>query len=87
MDRAITFYSEALSFTKISDVEVYGEEYEQLLGLFGIRLRLVRMQLGNEVIELIQHLTPQGRPVPIDSCSNDLWFQHIVIVVRDMEQA
>lgn len=87
LERAIAFYSEALSFKKISDVEVYGEEYEKLLGLFGVRLRLVRMQLGDEVIELIQHLTPQGQPVPIDSRSNDLWFQHIAIVVSDMEQA
>lgn len=87
MDRAISFYSEALSFTKISDIEVYGEEYEKLLGLFGVRLRLVRMQLGEEEIELIQHLTPQGKPVPIDSRSNDLWFQHIAIVVSDMDQA
>lgn len=87
MEQAIAFYSEALSFTKISDVEVYGEEYEQLLGLFGVRLRLVRMQLGDEVIELIQHLTPQGKAVPIDTRSNDLWFQHIAIVVQDMEQA
>lgn len=30
MERSIAFYSEALSFTKISDLEVYGEEYEQL---------------------------------------------------------
>ncbi|MDJ0597000.1 MAG: VOC family protein [Pleurocapsa sp. MO_226.B13] len=87
MDRAIAFYSEALSFKKIADIEVYGEEYEQLLGLFGVRLRLVRMQLGNETIELIQHLTPQGKPVPIDSRSNDLWFQHIAIVVSNMDRA
>ena len=87
MERAIAFDSEALSFKKIADIEVYGEEYEKLLGLFEVRLRLVRMQLGNEVIELIEHITPQGKPVPIDSRSNDLWFQHIAIVVRDMEQA
>ena len=87
LDRAIAFYTKALSFTKISDVEVYGEEYEKLLGLFGIRLRLVRMQLGTETIELIQHLTPQGKPIPIDSRSNDLWFQHIAIVVKDMDRA
>ncbi len=87
MEQAIAFYTDALSFIKISDVEVYGEEYEQLLGLFGVRLRLVRMQLGDEVIELIQHLTPQGRPIPLDSRSNDLWFQHIAIVVSDMERA
>lgn len=87
MNRAIAFYQDALSFQKISDVEVYGKEYEQLLGLFGVRLRLVRMQLGDEVIELIQHLTPQGRKIPIDSRSNDLWFQHIAIVVSDMDRA
>ena len=87
MDKAIAFYTDALAFTKISDVEVYGEEYEQLLGVFGVRLRLVRMQLGTETIELIQHVTPQGKPVPIDSRSNDLWFQHIAIVVSDMDQA
>lgn len=87
MDRAIAFYTDALSFSKISDIEVHGEEYEQLLGLFGVRLRLVQMQLGDERIELIQHLTPQGKAIPIDSRSNDLWFQHIAIVVADMEQA
>lgn len=87
MERSIAFYSEALSFKKISDVEVYGSEYEKLLGLFGVRLRLVRMQLGDEVIELIQHITPQGKPIPIDSRSNDLWFQHIAIVVSDMDRA
>ena len=87
MDRAIAFYTDALSFTKISDIEVHGEEYEKLLGLFGVRLRLVQMQLGQEKIELIQHLTPQGKAMPIDSRSNDLWFQHIAIVVADMEQA
>ena len=87
MEQAIAFYTDALSFTKISDVEVYGEEYEKLLDVFGVRLRIVRMQLGDEQIELIQHITPQGEPVPIDSRSNDLWFQHIAIVVSDMEQA
>lgn len=87
MDEAIAFYRNALSFTKISDVEVYGEEYENLLDVFGVRLRLVRMQLGEETIELVQHITPQGNPVPIDSRSNDLWFQHIAIVVSDMDTA
>jgi hypothetical protein len=48
MDRAVDFYSQVLSFKKISDVEVLGSEYEQLQGLFGVRMRVVRMQLGGE---------------------------------------
>ncbi len=87
MDQAIEFYSTALSFKKMSDVEVLGTEYEQLQGLFGVRLRVVRMQLGEEVIELTEYLTPKGRPIPIESRSHDRWFQHIAIVVSDMDRA
>jgi len=86
VDRAMEFYS-ALSFRKISEVEVVGPEYEHLEGVFGARMRIVRMQLGSEFIDLIQYLAPPGRPVPPDSHSNDRWFQHIAIVVRDMDAA
>ena len=85
MDRAIEFYS-ALTFQKVSDVEVLGEEFEHLEGVFGARMRMVRMQLGNEYLDLTQYLAPPGRPIPADSRSNDLWFQHAAIVVRDMDQ-
>src|SRR5260370_28534956 len=50
-------------------------------------MRIVRMQLGEEVLELTEFLTPRGRPVPADSRSNDRWFQHIAIITRDMDGA
>jgi catechol 2,3-dioxygenase-like lactoylglutathione lyase family enzyme len=86
MDRAVEFYS-ALTFQKVSDVEVLGDEFEHLESVFGARMRIVRMQLGNEYLDLTQYLAPPGRPIPADSRSNDLWFQHAAIVVRDMDQA
>ncbi len=86
MDRSVEFYS-ALTFQKVSDIEVLGEQYEHLEGVFGARMRIVRMQLGNEYVDLTQYLAPPGRLIPADSRSNDLWFQHIAIVVRDMDQA
>src|SRR5947208_6224000 len=86
MDRAVEFYS-ALTFQKISDVEVLGEEFEHLEGVFGARMRIVRMQVGNEYLDLTEYSAPPGRPILADSRSNDLWFQHIAIVVRDMDQA
>src|SRR5438128_10525326 len=87
MDRAVDFYSKVLTFEKVSDTEVAGENYEHLEGVFGLRMRVVRMRLGDEFIELTEYLAPRGRPIPVDSRSNDLWFQHIAIVVRDMDQA
>jgi catechol 2,3-dioxygenase-like lactoylglutathione lyase family enzyme len=87
MDRSVKFYSEVLGFKKISDVEVFGDEFEQLQGIFGLRMRIVRMQLGDEMIELTDYLTSGGRSIPEDAKSNDLFFQHIAIVVSDMDKA
>src|SRR6266481_2277837 len=87
MDRAVDFYSKVLTFEKVSDTEVAGENYEHLEGVFGLRMRVVRMRLGDEFIELTEYLAPKGRPIPVDSRSNDRWFQHIAIIVSDMDRA
>jgi len=87
MDASIDFYSRVLSFEKVSDVEVTGEDYERFQGVFGLRMRVVRMRLGDELIELTEYLAPKGRPVPVDSRSNDRWFQHIAIITSDMDKA
>jgi catechol 2,3-dioxygenase-like lactoylglutathione lyase family enzyme len=87
MDRSVDFFSKVLSFEKISDVEVAGEDYEHLQGLFGLRMRIVRMRLGEEFITLTEYLAPRGRPIPVDSRSNDRWFQHIAIITSDMDKA
>jgi catechol 2,3-dioxygenase-like lactoylglutathione lyase family enzyme len=87
MDRSVDFYSGVLTFKKESDTEVSGDAYEHLYGLFGLRLRIVRMRLGEESIDLMQFLAPTGRPAPVDSRSNDRWFQHVAIIVSDMNRA
>src|SRR5215831_4666045 len=58
MDRSVGFYGSVLGFEKVSDVEVWGSEYERLQGVFGLRMRVVRMRLGHESIELTEYLTP-----------------------------
>lgn len=87
MNVSVRFYNEVLGFTKISDEEFSGAEYEQLEGLFGLHIRVVRMQLGDEQIELTDYLTSGGRSIPEDQKANDLFFQHIAIVVSDMGKA
>lgn len=86
-DRSVQFYTDVLSFRKVADREVAGDSYEHLFGVFGLRLRLVRMQLGDESIELMQFLAPRGRPLPEDTHANDRWFQHVAVIVSDMDRA
>jgi catechol 2,3-dioxygenase-like lactoylglutathione lyase family enzyme len=45
------------------------------------------MRLGDEFIELTEYLAPKGRPIPPDWRSHDRWFQHIAIIVSDMDRA
>lgn len=44
------------------------------------------LRLGREEVELREY-QPPGRPIAEDSSSNDLWFQHLAIVVSDLDRA
>jgi catechol 2,3-dioxygenase-like lactoylglutathione lyase family enzyme len=87
LDRSVEFYSTVLQFQKVSETEVDGDSYEHLTGVFGLRARIARMRLGGESIELTEFLAPRGRPAPVDARSNDRWFQHVAIIVSDMDRA
>ena len=87
LDQAVDFYTNVLSFERVEETEVAGDAYEHLTGVFGLRMRVARLRLGDEAIELAQYLAPEGRPYPADTRSNDRWFQHIAIIVADMDRA
>ena len=87
LDRALDFYTKVLTFERVSESETAGDAVEHLTGVFGARCRTARLRLGQESIELTQYLAPEGRPIPVDSRSNDRWFQHIAIVVSNIDRA
>jgi catechol 2,3-dioxygenase-like lactoylglutathione lyase family enzyme len=58
-----------------------------LHGVFGARVRVVHLRLGAERLQLAEYLAPRGRPAPPDGRSNDRWFQHVAIIVSDMDRA
>jgi catechol 2,3-dioxygenase-like lactoylglutathione lyase family enzyme len=86
-DRMAVFLRDVLEFEPVADVEVAGDAVERLTGVFGARLRVVTMRLGDETLELREFLAPRGRAFPEDSRGNDRWFQHVAIVVSDMARA
>ena len=86
LDRSVEFYTKVLTFEKVSEREVDGDAWEHLEGVFGLRMRTARLKLGTEFIELTEFLVPKGRPAPVDARSNDRWFQHVAIIVSDMDK-
>jgi len=87
MYTSVKFYTEVLGFKKINDNEFTGTNYEDLENIFGLNIHVVQLQLGDEQIELTDYLTSGGRSIPEDAKANDLSFQHIAIVVSDMDKA
>lgn len=88
MERSVAFYSDVLEFEKVADFRVGGAMYERLQGVFGSNARIVHMRLGDQIVELTQYIAPpDGRPIPVPSHSNDLWFEHLAIIVADMDKA
>ncbi|WP_392535561.1 VOC family protein [Nostoc sp. C117] len=86
-NRSVDFYTQALAFELVSDITVEGQDYSDLEGVTKAKIRIITLRLGDELIELMEYLNIQGKPIPSDSQSNDRWFQHLAIVVSDMDRA
>lgn len=87
LDRSVAFFRGVLGFEKTGEIEVAGPDVESRSGVFGARVRIATLRLGEETIELSDYLAPRGRPYPYGTRANDHWFQHIAIVVSDMDAA
>jgi catechol 2,3-dioxygenase-like lactoylglutathione lyase family enzyme len=89
MERSLAFYTGTLQFRVVADTEVAGASWESATGIFGVRLRRVTLELGRERLELTEFLAASrpGLPAPVDSRSNDRWFQHVAIITSDMDSA
>lgn len=87
IDRSQYFYINALGFEFVSDNTLEGQDYSDLEGVPNAKIRIVTLRLGDELIELMQYLNVKGKPIPKDSQSNDLWFQHLAIAVIDLDRA
>ncbi len=85
--KRILLLERVLGFEPVSDVEVAGPAYEHLQGVLGLRMRVVRLRRGDESLELTEYPVPKGRPVPPGSRSHDRWFQHVALIVSDMDRA
>lgn len=87
MARAVHFYEEVLGFEKIAETEIAGDAYDALSGVAASGARIAHLRLGEQIVEMTEYLSHRGRPIPVPWRGNDLWFQHVAIVVSDMEKA
>lgn len=82
---AESFYRAALGFTTVARGPVDSRTLAAI-GAAHETASEVRLRLGDEEIALVQFTRP-GRAYPAGGESDDLWFQHLAIVVHDMPAA
>jgi catechol 2,3-dioxygenase-like lactoylglutathione lyase family enzyme len=78
LEQSIEFYTQAFGFTVLAQEPLTFESFPVLSAT---------LRLGDEHLKLMQFLDCESRPIPKDSQSSDLWFQHFAIVVSDMDRA
>ncbi|GHB80364.1 VOC family protein [Persicitalea jodogahamensis] len=90
--RSVEFYSKVLNFTHVGSYAIKSPAANRLFGMVNegqkLSVEFAVMSLGDEIIELMEfQASATTGEIPSDSASNDLWFQHLAIVVADMETA
>lgn len=90
MNKVVPFYTEVLTFKVLDtfslDAKTAGLLYK--LPHDEAVVKMVRLGLGEQTFVLQEFpKVKRQKAIPADSRSNDLWFQHIAIVVSDMDKA
>ena len=87
LERSVAFYRDVLGlelvFTERS--EASGDDRSQTLGVAKSRLKLAIFRVGDAQLELIEYITPKGRPYDRQNC--DIGTAHVAFKVDDIEAA
>jgi catechol 2,3-dioxygenase-like lactoylglutathione lyase family enzyme len=84
---SIAFYTDVLEF-KLIRIDDSSSVARLTPGIApSTQSQTAHLSIGAECIDLTAYKNPGGVPFPVDSRGNDLWFQHIAIVVSDMDKA
>src|SRR6266498_2599253 len=76
----------AQTSSKVEQVAAVGMSVSEMDASVAFYSKILSFEKVSDV-ELTEYLAPKGRPVPVDSRSNDQWFQHIAIITSDMDKA
>jgi catechol 2,3-dioxygenase-like lactoylglutathione lyase family enzyme len=81
------FYRDGLGFVTVGRRHVEDPAVARLFGVAtATTIESLVMRLGSDEVEFLEY-RPRGGLYPRGSRSSDLWFQHIAIVVSDMDAA
>ena len=85
MDRSLDFYTEILNGHVLSDAVIRESDDHSVTRIPGAKLRIAFLNVYGSLIELIQYLSPIGKPLRTSTC--DTGSAHIAFVVDNIDAA
>lgn len=86
LDKTLAFYTGALGFSIANEATIDEPAWGTLMAIPGAHAHSALLRLGEQELELLT-FNPPGRPYPPASKTTDFRFQHIAVVVSDMDKA
>jgi len=85
IERSLQWYEETLGLKQVFLAEGSGAEVSMAVGVPNAHLKFAFMQAGNTIFELLEYVTPPGRPQ--DRGNNDIGACHVAFQVDDIADA
>ena len=84
LDKSISFYRDILGLKLLYIERFSGEQLSRGVGVKGAEMRLAILLAGDDILELIQYVTPEGKPY--DRLPGDIGNMHIAFQVSDINK-
>ena len=85
LDKVVEFFRDTLGFNNIwNEYTLRGKMVENIVGLSGVHVRIIKIDAGNIIVELLQYLSPPGREFQLNP--NDVGCSHICFEVDNIDQ-
>lgn len=85
LERSVMFYRDILGLELLAELESSSPVTETILGMPGAHLKVAFLKAGDNMLELFQYLSPEGRAYDRRTC--DVGSSHIAFLVPDVEEA
>jgi len=88
LERSLEFYRDTLGMKLVARMERVGEDISRIVGFENAHLRIAFLELpraGGMQLELIEYVSPRGRPIDRDTCNPG--SAHICFNVEDIPSA
>ena len=87
IDRLVAFYRDVIGFELVSEAGIPepNDRVDAMLAMNGVTGRAATMRAGNTYVELIEFITPKGKPHGPDWSLADHGHTHIALIVDDID--